>query len=57
MKTLIEEYIGFIVEVIYMFIFIKGFISIMQYLIIKWSVLYQKGLFTRKEKRFNAFGY
>lgn len=35
MKTLVEEYFGFVVEALYSMIFIKGFISIMQYLIIK----------------------
>ena len=34
-KTLVEEYFGFVVEALYSMIFIKGFISIMQYLIIK----------------------
>lgn len=35
MKTLIEEYFGFIVDILYSMIFIKGFIYIMQFLIIK----------------------
>ena len=35
MKAIIEEYFGFIVELIYTLIFIKGFLLIMQYLIIK----------------------
>ena len=35
MKTIFEEYIGFIAEVLYMFIFIKGFVYIMQNLIIR----------------------
>lgn len=35
MKTIFEEYIGFVVEALYMFIFIKGFVYIMQNLIIR----------------------
>ena len=35
MKTLIEEYLGFIITVLYSMIFIRGFVYIMQHLIIK----------------------
>ena len=35
MKTLIEEYFGFIVEVLYSMLFIKGFIFVMANIIIK----------------------
>lgn len=35
MKTIMEEYLGFVISALYSMIFIKGFIYIMQYLIIK----------------------
>ena len=35
MKTLIEEYLGFIINVLYSMIFIRGFVYVMQYIIIK----------------------
>lgn len=35
MKTLVEEYIGFIIDILYSMIFIKGFIYVMQYIVIK----------------------
>lgn len=35
MKTLIEEYFGFVIEVLYAMIFIKGFMLVLEKLVIK----------------------
>ena len=35
MKNIIEEYFGFLVEVIYMMIIVKGFIMILQKIILQ----------------------